>query len=140
MLIGFNKRFTTPIQIGTKVFTMRKRRKVRPKVGERMYMYEALRTKHTKLISNQEKLISIQNARILIEFIGYDFYDGELYGIRIFIDRRPLTSEEIYQFVRFDGFTDLRDFCRYWLTDSKGKKKKRTGSLKELYHWTDLRY
>lgn len=39
MLLGFKPRFIDPIQIGTKVFTMRAKRKNKPKIGETLYMY-----------------------------------------------------------------------------------------------------
>jgi hypothetical protein len=139
MLLGFKKRFGPPIQIGTKVLTMRKRRKVRPKIGETIYMYSALRTKHSELISDKEKLMSIQNARIMIEDRLTN--DRMPFSIRIVIDGRTLTQSEISEFVKYDGFTDEADFCRYWLS-IPGKKtlKKRTGALMEIYHWTDLKY
>ena len=34
MLLGFKPRFKEPIQIGTKVFTLRGKRKNEPKIGE----------------------------------------------------------------------------------------------------------
>jgi hypothetical protein len=66
MLLGFYKQFVSPIEIGTKVFTLRKRRKVRPKVGETLYMYTGGYNSTRTLISNKEKLMSIQNVRITI--------------------------------------------------------------------------
>jgi hypothetical protein len=135
MLLGFKKRFVDPILIGTKVFSLRKRRKVRPKIGEAMHMYTALRTKYCQLITNKEKLMSIQDARVTIRRKNTAGYD-----IRIWIDRRRLSELEISQFVIYDGFTDRKDFAEYWLTDERGKKKNRTGALLEQYHWTDLTY
>lgn len=139
MLLGFKKRFKEPIQLGTKVFTLRKRRKVRPKIGETIHMYSALRTKHTELISNKEKLISIQNVRIAIQ--KREFIDNlDEFRIGIYVDRRKLSRDEIEQFAQFDGFNSVSEWAEYWLTDEKGKLKERTGALMEMYHWTDLKY
>lgn len=138
MLLGFKKRFVNPIQIGTKVFTMRTPRKKEPKIGETLYMYTALRTKFCEKISDKEKLISKQKV---VLFIRKD--PSNTYLINIKVDDRFLSENEIVEFVKFDGFTDRLDFATYWLAEqSKVHKKKVTairGTL-NLYHWTDLRY
>ena len=138
MLLSFKKRFIAPIQLGIKVFTLRKRRKIRPKIGETIHMYSGLRTKNTQFISNKDSLRSIQNVRLTISSVC--IHERTFFKIKIFVDRRKLSRDEICEFVKFDGFTDISDFCNYWLTDEKGKKKSRTGALMELYHWTDLKY
>jgi hypothetical protein len=138
MLLGFKKRFADPIKIGTKVFTIRKRRKVRPKVGETIHMYSGLRTKHTELISNKEKLQSIQTVRILIKRWQEPDNGPWEYEISVFVDRKYV--KDIQSFARFDGFKNMFEWADYWLTDEKGKKKNRTGALMEIYHWTDLKY
>lgn len=135
MLLGFKKRFRDPILIGTKVFTMRTRRKKMPKIGEQLHMYTGLRTKHTEVITKKEKLFAMQNVRLTIK-LQYNV----LFDIRIWVDRRELSQQEIDQFVVFDGFRDRRDFAEYWLTDEKGKPKKRTGAMLVMFHWTDLKY
>lgn len=131
MLLGFKKQFTLPIQIGTKVFTLRKRRKVRPKIGEQIYMYSGLRTKHTEKISDLEKLMGIQNVRLTIKRLN----NFTKYEIKIYVDRRKLTAKEVEAFVKFDGFKTIIEWADYWLNG-----KKRTGALMEMYHWTDLKY
>lgn len=135
MLIGFKKRFKEPILIGTKVFTLRRQPKRIPKVGETLYMYTALRTKFTELITNKEKLMSMQKVRITIKRKNLVSYD-----IGIWVDRRKLTEPEVNQFVCFDGFVNRIDFAEFWLTDEKGKPKNRTGALMVMFHWTDLKY
>jgi hypothetical protein len=138
MLLGFKKRFVLPIQIGTKVFTMRNKRKVEPKIGETIHMYTGLRTKFCERISNKEKLISTQRVRISI------YRHPDLLNVKIFVDGRELNIKEIYEFVKFDGFKDVTDFADYWIESSTGKKDKkkvaRVGGMLTLYHWTDLRY
>ena len=154
--MGFKKRFVEPILIGTKVFTLRRTPKRMPKVMETIHMYTALRTKHCEHISSKEKLVSMQRVRVLIEHITarHEVLPhgrpvpmpskvpiSECFGqfrIRICVDGKRI--DDIDEFVKFDGFKDTDDFCNYWLTDEKGKKKDRTGALLVMFHWTDLRY
>jgi len=145
MLLGFKPRFKEPIQLGTKVFTMRKKRKIEPKIGETLFMYTGLRTPKCELISNKEKLISTQKAWVKIECrIGDVVYSDSL---KICIDGRALSDIEISEFVKYDGFYHEYDFVDYWVNSSlkhlkaKERKGKQTvvGSL-DLFHWTDLRY
>lgn len=130
MLLGFYKQFVQPIEIGTKVFTIRKRRKIRPKIGETLYMYTGGYNATRTLISNKEKLLGIQNVRILIKITN-----KEILYIRIYVDRRLLTDEEINEFAKFDGFESATDWANHWLG-----KKQRIGALMEILHWTDLKY
>lgn len=143
MLLGFKKRFKEPILQLTKVFTMRGKRKNDPKIGETLYMYTGLRTANCELTSNQEKLISVQ--KVLIDMWVDTFVMKELC---IYVDNRKLTTDEVEQFVKYDGFIDKKDFAEYWIDGCKKDLKKR-GYLKgrcelcwelELFHWTDLRY
>lgn len=130
MLLGFYKQFVEPIQIGTKVFTLRKRRKVRPKIGETLHMYTGGYNATRTLISNKEKLLGIQNVRLTIKKVGTILYD-----IKIFVDRRELSKMEVQQFAIYDGFENVIEWADHWLG-----KKTRTGALIEMYHWTDLKY
>lgn len=134
MLLGFKKRFKEPILIGTKVHTIRKRRKIQPNIGETIHMYSGLRTKYSEFICNNEKLLGKQNIRIIIYKNDNDTI------VKIWVDRSELNMKQKEQLALFDGFTSLMDFADYWLTDEKGKKKNRTGALMQLFHWTDLKY
>jgi hypothetical protein len=134
MLLGFYKQFVEPIQLGSKVFTIRKARKVSPKIGETLYMYTGGYNSSRTLISDKEKLMGIQSVRILVERCHTHWWS--YFTLRIFVDRRQLTDAEIEQFVKYDGFKGQRDFAMHWL----GKKKLRTGALMKIYHWTDLKY
>lgn len=149
MLLGFKKRFAEPILIGTKVHTLRDRRKLDPKPGETLYMYTGLRTNNCELITDKERLIGKQKAWIKITYhLGDIFYPDHL---KVCIDGRALSVEEVDQFVRFDGFTDWLDFAWFWLDGVKDLKRdiKKKGMVgipmklvasKTLYHWTDLKY
>ena len=138
MLLGFKYRFKEPILAYTKVFTMRNKRKVPPKVGETLYMYTGLRTNKCELISNKEKLISIQKAAVFItRNILHEI------TILILIDGRELTPNEVSEFVKYDGFINERDFAEYWINSSYKRKAPvecKIGGDLDLFHWTDLRY
>lgn len=139
MLLGFKPRFVEPILIGTKVFTMRNKRKVEPKIGETLYMYTGLRTSHTKKITDKEKLMSIQTAHVSIEV------NPSKFSLVVKVDGRTLTEDEITDFVVYDGFEDREDFIKYWCASSTGKKftYKKCYSIAgelSLFHWTDLKY
>lgn len=142
MLLGYKKRFVDPIKIGTKVHTMRKPRKVKPKIGETLYMYTGLRTKHCEFITDKEKLHGVQQVRIVIQRTpsgGKRPGRGLIYTykMQLAVDGRKLEDKEVSRFVKFDGFADVADFCQFWFT---GTKKNRVGGILQLLHWTDLRY
>lgn len=143
MLLGFKERFAEPIQLGSKVFTLRKRRKIMPKIGETLHMYSGLRTSKSKLISKKETLRSTQKTWVKIMF-----RDKKAISLKICVDGRALNVLELKAFVRFDGFRDVEDFCSFWILQItsntklpivKGLTYKIVESL-TMYHWTDLRY
>ena len=148
MLLGFKKRFVEPIQIGTKVFTMRNKRKTDPIIGETLYMYTGLRTSNCSLISNKEKLVSIQKVEVALrvhvsEKRKITYADD----FEIKVDGRFLELAELPQFVGFDGFESTDDFVSYWMQGLKVKKHFEftpghywNHNELDLFHWTDLRY
>jgi hypothetical protein len=148
MLLGFKKRFAEPIQIGTKVHTIRSRRKIPAKIGEPLYMYTGLRTNKCELITNKEKLVSKQKVWVKITFWRNDFF--HIKEVKVCIDGRQLSWAEVLLFVQYDGFDTPFDFAIFWLKDYKKEFKpsgvqgnrafmKKAWS-KDLYHWTDLKY
>lgn len=142
MLLGFKKRFIQPIKIGTKVHTMRNKRKIKPKIGETLHMYTALRTKHCELITNKEKLISKQKVRVHIQrnkVVTEGKNNGFAYITKVLIDGRKIEGAELEQFVKFDGFENITDFASFWFLEEK-KTKLVVGGIMDLFHWTDLRY
>ena len=142
MLLGFKKRFVHPIQIGTKVFTMRKPRKIPPKIGETLYMYTALRTANCEKISDKERLRSVQKAIVMFNYYRNKKGGLQLMRMQVTVDGRRIEGDELAQFVRYDGFEDHIDFFKYW---TSGYKHPEVGFYKleeemDLFHWTDLRY
>lgn len=139
MLLGFKERFVEPTLLGTKVFTLRNKRKNQPKIGETLFMYTGLRTNKCRKISDKEKLISTQEVLIYISR-GLDMS----FSISITVDNRMLSWDEVESFVRYDGFVDREDFANYWISSSyapkKAPKECTVGGNLTMYHWTDLRY
>jgi len=135
MLLGFKSRFAKPILDGTKVFTIRNKRKIEPKVGETLHMYTGLRTSNCKKITDQFQLKGIQDVSILI------IKSPGNISLDIAVDGRILEQGELEKFAKHDGFSDINDFCDYWLQGVKGRGTK---VLEEdglvMHHWTNLRY
>lgn len=139
MLLGFKIRFAEPILDGTKKHTFRAKRKNAPKIGETLHMYSGLKTKHVKLISNKEKLISIQQAKLTF------IYKDNRLDVAVQIDERKLSLIEILSLARYDGFNSISDWAIYWIESSTGKRfnKKKEYDVRgelDLLHWTTLRY
>ncbi len=145
MLLGFKKQFALKIKIGTKVHTIRGRRKVLPKIGEVLHMYTALRTKHCELISNKETLQSTQKVWVKIVFRLRPFL---IYDVKICVDGRKLNAKEMHLFCQFDGFEHFEEFAKFWIEGYRkdiNKKGAQSDIIKiveskTLYHWTDLKY
>ena len=136
MLLGFKKQFVQPIQLGTKVLTIRRKRKIQPKIGERLYMYTGLRTANCEKISDNETLISVQKVHLHIYRIT------NYTTINIKIDGRYLTESEMRKLAVYDGFYSLNHFINYWL-ENEGVKKGgaiRAGGWFDIFHWTDLKF
>lgn len=145
MLLGFKQRFVDPIQLGTKVHTLRSFRKHEPKLGETLHMYTGLRTNKCELISNREKLISRQVADIYISFKLKPF---SIFKVSIKVDGKMLDLTWLKIFARFDGFLNIEDFANFWIEGVRkeiiksGRQNKifMLRSTKNLIHWTALRY
>lgn len=160
MLLGFKKRFVEPILIGTKVHTMRRRRKTPPKIGETLHMYTGLRTGNCEKITSREILIGKQKVWISMVF-KLEARSVEIFSLKICIDGKRIALVTRYgedvnienpgaldRFVKFDGFNDYMDFCTFWIEGYRKdiRQKGAYGQLcktvesMDLYHWTDLKY
>lgn len=130
------EQFVDPILAQTKIHTLRKERKVQPKIGERLYMYTGLRTKHCFKILDTHTLKSIQHVRVMCTRKKHNKTTGKpgLY-IEIFVDHRRLDIDEIKVFAKNDGFEDAAAFAHFWLG-----KKDRAGAVMQLFNWTDFKY
>lgn len=132
MLLGFKKRFVNPINIGTKDHTVRNRRKNRPKVGEILHMYTALRTKHCELITNKHILQAVQEVDIAVG----KYSSRKAFWVSIRVDKKELSAKKMEEFFIRDGFKNHDDFCEYWLD---GKDYICMTGL-DLFHWSKKTY
>ncbi|PSL06561.1 ASCH domain-containing protein [Cecembia rubra] len=136
MLLGFKERFEKPILDGTKKFTIRKKRRRVPKIGETLYMYKHIRTKNVRKITDQFTLTATQLVSAVIRQDSKKFWT-----VSIKVDGRRLDSSEIEAFVKADGFESVEDFRDYWLEgvrpDDVGL---RIGDFDNhiIYHWTNI--
>ncbi len=137
MLLGFKPRFVEPILKGSKIFTIRDRRKNPPKPDERLYMYTGLRTRNCIKVSDDKTLKGWQSIRLTIKRVDHKLNGKDVifYAINIWVERRLLLTKEKEKFYVYDGFKDEADFAEYWLAG-----KKRAGGLKIMFHWTDFKY
>lgn len=101
MLLGFKERFVTPITSGRKDQTIRLERadRKRPTVGETLYLYTGLRTKHCRRIgiatcSDVEGIEIINDGMRLVICIGGD----------------RTTDREALSIIKRDGFDTPLDF------------------------------
>lgn len=136
MLLGFKKRFAPKILGGSKKFTIREPRKVEPKLGERLYMYTGLRTKHCEKICDHHTLISI----CLVEIQLFQKSDGSGW-MDIRLEGALLNAVQQEKFVRYDGFENEKSFADYWLSTKKPDKYgTRYLEIKDyaLYAWEEF--
>jgi hypothetical protein len=136
MLLGFKKQFAQPILDGSKIFTVREKRKVEPKIGERLYMYTGLRTKDCEKITDEHELTGIQLVSIRVSDIS------EL-KVSVWVDGVALGKSAISLFVNCDGFDSKEEFAAFWLAGVKKNEYGHRVVYKAdlvMHHWTGFRF
>lgn len=131
MLLGFKKQFIQPVLVESKGLTLRNPRKYEPKIGETLYMYSGLRTKNSQHITSKHTLKSTQKVKLKIQRIEKE----ECFKIKVIIDKRQISYDELKELVILDGFEFIDDWANYWL-DGKRKIEAKVN----MYHWTDKRF
>ena len=99
--INFAEQFCFPVEFGEKRQTIRKQRKRNPiKVGDRLYLYTGMRTKHARRLRVErcEAVIPLWIER-----------DGS-----IFLDKKKLDGKESDKMARADGFQTVDDFVSWF--------------------------
>lgn len=132
MLLGFKPQFQQPIITGTKIHTLRDKRKVTPKIGETLHMYTGLRTRKAKLIRKDLKLKAVQEVYILLT---WDLYLKRHYVSELLIDGRDCTNALVEFFIN-DGFSTAYEYIAF-VNPPKGKN---CYIKKDIFHWTDFKY
>ena len=116
-ILNFHKRFAEKVEAGTKRQTIRNFRLYPIQVGDKLYLYTGLRTKHTrKLLESvclRNRVIRITRRSITIQ---------DMATIK-FSDTFKLN-----RFAREDGFKDWAEMKAWWL---KVHKLPWTGNLIE---------
>lgn len=98
---NFQEQFVEKYEQGTKIHTIRKRRKHPTKVGDRLFLKTGMRTKHCREFG-QETCKDIQPVQIYPE-------RGQ-----VVLNGRPLGWEEIVSLSYHDGFVLPGDFFAFF--------------------------
>lgn len=103
---SFQKRFAPPIVQGTKTHTIRGHRKRHARLGERIQLYQGMRTRFCRKIIDDPKCTKLMPIQI--------YYDTGAVS-RIVMDNIDLPEDGLDSFAASDGFTDLNDMHRFWM-------------------------
>lgn len=87
--------------------TLRNPRKNEPKIGEILYMYTGLRTQNCQHITNKHTLKSTQKVKLTIQRIEKE----ECFKIKVIIDKRQISYDELKELVILDGFEFVDDWA-----------------------------
>lgn len=103
---NFQKQFAPLILAGVKTQTIRPRRKRPTRVGDALYLYTGMRTKHCqKLI--ERPCMSVEPIRISDDV-------SDLYYGSIWVSQRGLSYPEMVDLSRKDGFPSLVSFFEFF--------------------------
>lgn len=138
-LYGFKKQFIGPILSGRKKQTIRGRRKHPDDPGDRMYLYQALRTKATKKIEQVECVLR-QEITIRETLVAHDQYDlVALLAVKVEIDGVELSISEKEALAKSDGFRDFMDMARFWIPRMRKKRPLRSLPFDGfIFHWKSI--
>lgn len=101
---SFKHRFAEPIIAGTKGGTIRADRKRHARPGEELQLYEAMRTKHCKLIA-RKTCLAVDPIRL--DFLADSVEIGAL----------VIDGDALDLFAVFDGFPSWEVMARFWRLD-----------------------
>lgn len=116
---SFQKQFVGPVERGEKTHTIRSKRKLRPKPGQRFVGYYAQRTKQCRKLVDSN-ITRVQD--IIIEVVKreavYRNGDWTIQNIlRIEVDGETLALDEMETLAVRDGFPDLFTMGLFWPID-----------------------
>ena len=89
MLLGFKKIYVDKIKDGSKTTTIRTLRKIKPKIGEKIFMYSGLRT------SNCQKIGEATVSQV---------YDIKIQAPEIYVNEVKMDLQSKNNIARNDGF------------------------------------
>ena len=126
MILSFKPQFIHPIQVGTKIHTIREDKTNRWKPGRKIDFFTGRYTnKDRRRFAPSKECVSVQKIEIKWDDISLDWRT-----VDVLIDDRILSEKEIHLLAKRDGFTWSEDFLIWFNKDFTGK----------LIHWTDKNY
>jgi len=133
MVLGFKEQFKEPINLCTKIHTIRRDEHNRWKQGNSIQFATGVRTKNYN-----EFATGICVSTQTIEFKWHNHHKGmgnEGWSVKVFIDGRDITTEDdiVDQLIANNGFTDRVAFFTWEAWNKKDFKGK-------IIHWTDKKY
>jgi hypothetical protein len=99
-LYNFEPRFVPFIKAGTKCHTIRKTRRYPDRPGRRLFLYEGLRTKNSRLIL-KTYCTRVENISISEKH-------------EIFIEGQKLSKSEAERLAQADGFSSFVQMMNFW--------------------------
>jgi hypothetical protein len=104
-ILNFKLRFVSPIREKRKAHTIRAKRKIRVKVGDKLYLYCGLRRKGAFRILPEPTICS-RVQEIKIRDIGSRKF--------VFVDGETLMPDECEQLACADGFENFKEMMEFW--------------------------
>ena len=121
MILGFKERFKQPILDGTKIHTIREDKANRWKAGRVIQFATGVRTKsYTKF--NEGVCEGTQEIEIR--------WEENVVFPEVYVNGEELNYHDMILLAENDGFNTLTEFCKWFLSDFKGR----------IIHWTDFIY
>lgn len=108
-LYNFQKRFADNVESGKKLQTIRRRRKRLTVAGEMLHLYTGLRSKFSRLLRRAKctRVLPIEIYATPVEVVSRQF-------VQVKVGPEWISSEELDDFARADGFIDADDFYAFW--------------------------
>lgn len=137
--LSFKERFVEPVLAGLQRKKGGKRQSIRNfrkrplKVGERVVLYYAQRTKHCKRLG-EDVIKSVDIIHIHKDFIQIVRYNDEAVGRKVTIEAVYNSKKELDSFARADGFKDFADMKAFWMAEH-GKLHDPFPYSGNLYKW-----
>ena len=119
MILAFKKQFVSPIQLGTKIHTIREDKPDRWQAGKVIHMATGIRSQNYNCFATAN---CISTQQIVIKYHGLQW--------TVHVDGRQLSVAEMTLLAKFDGFATIADFAAWFNEDLTGK----------IIHWTKFKY
>ncbi len=101
---SFDKRFVPAVESGEKDQTIRRKRKRRPRPGQRFVGYYAMRTKHCRKLVDST-ITAVADILLYVDLDGV--VQANVAGAILSADEREVLAKR-------DGFAGWRSMVKYW--------------------------